>query len=60
MKEGAEGEEGKREMDENFDSMSCRIVGIACNNTNAVAISSCKSSSKQKGAFFGDFTAQVQ
>ena len=46
---------GEREMDGNFDIMSCRIVDIACKNTDAIAITGCRSSGGTR-AFFGDFS----
>lgn len=40
----------------NVDIMSCRTVDIACHNTNAVAIYSCRSSGSGTRAFLGDFS----
>ena len=43
-------------MDGNFDIVSCRIVDITCNNSDAIAINSCRSSGSGTRAFFGDFS----
>ena len=41
----------------NFDiRLSCRIVDIACNTNNAIAINSCRSSGSGTRAFLGDFS----